>query len=163
MGTGDAAVQWLCSGSLDARRCAVSSSYSGVTSPGIYQWWRALDVRWPTAAMRHVCSKVLVNQAVLGPANCAMFLCWSHCATGLWSAGGLDAVEVQTRLPTLAFEAAERIRSDVPDLALKAMGVWMPVHLVTFRFVPPHLRILYTSCVSVLWGGYLSYVAHSRR
>merc|ERR1719401_796919 len=83
MGAGDAAVQLATGGTLDLRRTAVSSSYSGVSSPGIYHWWRALDATWPGAALRSVCNKVLVNQAVLGPLNCALFLTWSHCLNGM--------------------------------------------------------------------------------
>lgn len=153
MGTGDAAVQLLGSGSLDLGRTAVSSAYSGMTSPGIYHWWKALDSKWPGATLRSVCRKVLVNQAVLGPLNCALFLGWSHCAQAC----------IQRGLPSVtdaAPGAVERIQSEVPDLATKAMCVWIPVHSITFRFVPAHYRILYTSSVSVLWGGYLSYVAN---
>merc|ERR1719401_2037957 len=159
MGAGDAAVQLATGGTLDLRRTAVSSSYSGVSSPGIYHWWRALDATWPGAALRSVCNKVLVNQAVLGPLNCALFLTWSHCLNGVaHQRKEMDAQPADVE--RLVSEACDRIRREVPDLALKAMGVWVPVHMITFRFVPPHLRILYTSSVSVLWGGYLSYVAH---
>jgi len=160
MGAGDAAVQIMMgNGSLDMRRSAVSSTYSGVTSPGIYHWWRALDAKWPGSAIRSVCRKVLINQAVLGPLNCALFLGWSHCAQACLKSYSCSAEEAD--LESVANEAMTRICKEVPDLAVKAMGVWMPVHVITFRFVPLHLRILYTSTVSVLWGGYLSYVANN--
>jgi len=159
MGTGDALVQMAGNGSLDICRSAVSSVYSGMTSPGIYHWWKALDATWPGSALRSVCRKVLVNQAVLGPLNCALFLGWSHCAQAcLRTRSGGSLTEPD--LISVASEAVGRIQKEVPDLALKAMGVWIPVHTITFRFVPPHFRILYTSSVSVLWGGYLSYIAN---
>mmetsp|Transcript_131500 Transcript_131500/g.327966 ORF Transcript_131500/g.327966 Transcript_131500/m.327966 type:complete len:190 (-) Transcript_131500:128-697(-) len=158
MGAGDAAVQMLGNGCLDMRRSAVSSAYSGMTSPGIYHWWRALDGFWPGSALRSVCRKVLVNQAVLGPLNCALFLGWSHCAQACVQSYIANTEEAD--LGSVAAEAMDRIQTEVPDLALKAMGVWIPVHTITFRFVPAHLRILYTSTVSVMWGGYLSYIAN---
>jgi len=160
MGTGDALVQVAGSGSVDMGRSAVSSVYSGMTSPGIYHWWRALDATWPGSALRSVCRKVLVNQAVLGPLNCALFLGWSHCAQSCLRGSSRSSLSESGDVVEVASEAIQRIRNEVPDLAVKAMGVWIPVHTITFRFVPPHLRILYTSSVSVLWGGYLSYIAN---
>jgi len=159
MGTGDALVQVAGNGSLDIGRSAVSSVYSGMTSPGIYHWWKALDATWPGSALRSVCRKVLVNQAVLGPLNCALFLGWSHCAMSCLRGRSQSSCE-EPGMSAVASEAVQRIQTEVPDLAVKAMGVWIPVHTITFRFVPPHLRILYTSSVSVLWGGYLSYIAN---
>mmetsp|Transcript_83720 Transcript_83720/g.240636 ORF Transcript_83720/g.240636 Transcript_83720/m.240636 type:complete len:218 (+) Transcript_83720:72-725(+) len=161
MGAGDAAVQHLCNGSLDPRRSMVCSAYSGMVSPGIYHWWKALDARWPGVALRSVCRKVLVNQAVLGPLNCALFLGWSHCAQALIrSCAAADLATAASDFATAASEAVDRIQAEVPDLATKAMCVWIPVHTITFRFVPAPYRILYTSSISVLWGGYLSYVAN---
>merc|ERR1719401_913749 len=147
MGAGDAAVQLATGGTLDLRRTAVSSSYSGVSSPGIYHWWRALDATWPGAALRSVCNKVMINQAVLGPLNCALFLTWSHCLNGLVQkvsesdASSTDVSVLASTAAERAREACGRVQSEVPDLAAKAMAVWMPVHMITFRFVPPHLRI----------------------
>mmetsp|Transcript_43044 Transcript_43044/g.119037 ORF Transcript_43044/g.119037 Transcript_43044/m.119037 type:complete len:183 (-) Transcript_43044:73-621(-) len=154
MGMGDSASQMVNSGSVDVCRSTVSSTYSGVVAPGIYHWWRALDGVWPGATAGSVARKVLINQAVLGPLNCALFLAWSNYAEAWVRKRNVD-------WGTLHQNTLDRLQTEVPDLCIKAASLWVPVHTVTFGLVPAHFRILFTSMVSVLWGGYLSHVANS--
>jgi protein Mpv17 len=38
--------------------------------------------------------------------------------------------------------------------------LWTPAQMINFRYVPPHLQVLFGNCVAALWNGFLSFVAH---
>ena len=58
-------------------------------------------------------------------------------------------------------DAAAKIKADLPS-ALKAnWALWVPANFVNFRFVPPHLQVLFANGVALAWNTYLSIVSNA--
>ena len=58
-------------------------------------------------------------------------------------------------------DAAAKVRADLPA-ALKAnWALWVPANFVNFRFVPPHLQVLFANGVALVWNTYLSIVSNA--
>lgn len=53
-----------------------------------------------------------------------------------------------------------KVTTELPTTMLNSAGVWVPVNIVNFAFVPPHLRPLLMMVCSVFWNCYLSIVQH---
>lgn len=49
-----------------------------------------------------------------------------------------------------------KLRNDLPGTLLYNYSVWVPAQLINFRFVPPHLRVLWANFVGFFWNIYLS-------
>ena len=157
MALGDAAAQ-RCSGaeSIDAKRNLVSSVYNGLASPAFYKWYRLMDCGFGTSTNpRTLVPKVLLSQVVTTGGNNPCYFFWTNhvdawCAV---PADDLDWADVRRR-------TAEQLRRELPNLYGSSMLFWLPSTACTYALVPDHLRILWVSSCSVLWGGFVSYVAH---
>eukprot|EP00446_Apocalathium_sp_SHHI-4_P012320 CAMPEP_0177215530 /NCGR_PEP_ID=MMETSP0367-20130122/34270_1 /TAXON_ID=447022 ORGANISM="Scrippsiella hangoei-like, Strain SHHI-4" /NCGR_SAMPLE_ID=MMETSP0367 /ASSEMBLY_ACC=CAM_ASM_000362 /LENGTH=186 /DNA_ID=CAMNT_0018664979 /DNA_START=58 /DNA_END=618 /DNA_ORIENTATION=- len=158
MSLGDALVQ-LRNERFDAHRNAVVSAYNGATAPFFLFWWCALDRWWPGTALGAVARKSLMNQVCVGPFNSAFFLAWSL-AVGAWLHSGERGSGSELDLPALGGEIAAKAREEVPGLLLTSGVFWFPANAANFMFVPTHLRILFMSSCSVVWGAYISFVVH---
>ena len=159
MSIGDASVQ-LCTrnaqlpavAGVDVQRNMVSSAYNGAVSPLFFQWYRWLDSVWPGVSPRSLVRKVVVNQIAISGLNSPLYLTW--CATiEAWLLGAADweATLTTTR---------NHLVREVPSLMLTSICCWMPINVINFGVVPPHLRILYISSCGVAWTAFLSFVAH---
>lgn len=49
-----------------------------------------------------------------------------------------------------------KIKNEVIPVSIDSAKVWIPVQFITFKFVPPHLRVLWNNCVSLGWNIYFS-------
>jgi hypothetical protein len=53
-----------------------------------------------------------------------------------------------------------KVTTELPTTMFNSAGVWVPVNVVNFALVPPHLRPLLMMVCSVFWNCYLSIVQH---
>ena len=159
MSAGDAASQMLASDSshVDVRRNLVSASYNGLASPFFYRWYLFMDWAIPGATAAQLVPKVLISQLVTTGANNPIYLAWCHHVEA-W----LDSRDANE--PTDWGAVRERYMAhmarELPNLYGTSMLFWLPVNYVNFAWVPYHLKILWISCCSVAWGGFVSHVAH---
>jgi hypothetical protein len=162
MGIGDTAVQLMApngNGKVDVKRTSAVSLYSGMSSPVVYNWWRWLDKMWPGTTAIPVLRKTITNQVLWGTANSVLFMCCSKVFEA-WLGGGPRNQDGEADWETLENQISRKITCEVPGLLVLASGFWMPANYCNFMFVPPQFRIVYASTLGIMWGGFLSYVAH---
>jgi protein Mpv17 len=56
----------------------------------------------------------------------------------------------------------ETLRREYANTLVKNWALWTPAQMINFRYVPPHLQVLFGNCVAALWNGFLSFVAHHK-
>ena len=83
-----------------------------------------------------------------------------HGAEDSGSQGGVLLLE---RVRVLLSIAERKIRDDLLNTWKASATLWIPVNVVNFYFVPPHLTIIFTNCFSVLWSFYLSLVQFKKQ
>ena len=161
MSAGDAAAQ-LCSSddSLNMKRNLVSATYNGAASPVFYKWYRLMDRVFPGTTIRTLIPKTIVSQLVTTGGNNPCFLTWCNCAEA-W-ADSLSSPAAAVDWTAVLNRTAVQLRRELPNLYGSSMLFWLPVTGANFALVPDHLRILWVSTCSVLWGGFVSFVAHRR-
>lgn len=112
------------------------------------------DGRTPQLTLRpRRSAQVIVNQIVVSNLNLPCYLAWcNHVEAWLdGRAGDWAAVRAAT---------LEQGARELPRMLANSFAIWLPINTINFVWVPVHLKIPYTSAISVLWGGYMSYVAH---
>ena len=155
MSAGDAAAQLTVSSAsnFDGTRNLVSSSYNGLASPCFYRWYRLMDWLIPGLAVRRLVPKVLLSQLVTTGANNPCYLSWCNSVEACLGAEPVDWAAVRTK-------TLEQLQRELPNLYGSSMIFWLPVTGANYALVPDHLKILFVSSCSVLWGGFVSHVAH---
>lgn len=53
-------------------------------------------------------------------------------------------------------KVGEQIKKEVIPVSLDSAKVWVPVQFITFKFVPPHLRVLWNNLINLGWNIYFS-------
>jgi len=159
MSIGDSAAQ-LCSpertGSVDRRRLLTCASYNGLVSPLFYQWYVVMDRVLPGVAARTLVPKVLLSQLVTTGLNNPGFLSWKNSVEAWVACAPGDEVDwARVRERTLA-----QCHEKLPTLYGVSMLFWLPITACNYALMPGHLRVLWVSTASVLWGAFVSYVAH---
>lgn len=156
MSVGDFASQLLVSSSaVDVRRNAVSACYNGLASPVFLQWYRLMDWMIPGVGLRLI-PKTLVSQLVTTGANNPLYLAWCNHIRAMLDGGDASAVD----WAGVRAQTAEQCRRELPNLYGTSMLFWLPVTATNYAVVPTHLKVLWISSCSVLWGGFVSHVAN---
>ena len=155
MSAGDVAAQRIAGlEKIDVQRNLVSTAYNAAASPVFYRWYRLMDYLSP--GTKFLIPKVVLSQLITTGANNPCYLTFCNHAEALLSSqhmGSVDWHEVRAR--TVA-----QLATELPNLYGLSMLFWLPVTSVNFAYVPDHLKILWVSSCSVLWGSFVSYVAH---
>ena len=145
-------------GSFDGVRSTVMTSWNAlIFTPTFFVWFRRLERTWPGTSPRAVVTKVMTNQIAMNAPITALALAY---AVSLEA--GLRAMLGQQRWQT------EHVRAEVGRRWSESLGVallasaclWVPVNLLNFSLVPPHLRVVPTILTSCAWNTYLSLKAH---
>lgn len=158
MSLGDAAAQKQTGAEhIDLKRNLSSSAYNGLASPLFYKWYRLMDWGFGTSATaRKLIPKVLCSQLVTTGCNNPCYLLWTNHVEA-WCYAPEDS---QVDWPSVRRKAIEQFWRELPTLYGSSMCFWLPSTACTYALVPDHLRIMWISSCSVLWGGFVSYVAH---
>ena len=157
MSIGDGAAQLSSDSSrIDMKRNLVSATYNGLMSPCFFRWYRFMDWLVPGVAISQLIPKVVFSQLVTTGANNPLYLTWcNHVEAWACCAPGA-AVD----WPSVRAETAAQICRELPRIYSFSMLFWLPVTGANYSLVPDHLKILFISSASVLWGGFVSHVAH---
>ncbi len=103
-----------------------------VYPPVFYVWYKWLDARFKGSAARIVCTKIFLDQFVLGPPSlCCFFLLMS------WLEGKAD----------VAAECREKFAA---TFALDCL-FWIPVQAVNFGMVSPKYRVPFIGAMAFVW------------
>jgi protein Mpv17 len=156
MSVGDAGSQIFVEGApsrVDPQRNLVSAAYNGLASPAFYRWYRVMDRMMPGRTPARLLPKVVLSQLVTTGLNNPCYLAWCHHVQALL--GELPPDWAAARAATAA-----QLQRELPHLYGTSMLLWLPVTAANYALVPDHLRVLWVSSCSVLWGGFVSHVAH---
>lgn len=58
-------------------------------------------------------------------------------------------------------DALAKVKADLPSAIKANWALWVPANFVNFRFVPPHLQVLFANAVALAWNTYLSIVSNA--
>mmetsp|Transcript_15376 Transcript_15376/g.29572 ORF Transcript_15376/g.29572 Transcript_15376/m.29572 type:complete len:281 (+) Transcript_15376:307-1149(+) len=106
-----------------------------VKGPLMAQFYRRVDMAFPSKALPHVLSKILVDQ---GP--------WS------WFINGCFLLWVPIVEGRGVMVACESTRKNFVPLQMSAYQLWPAVHTLNYILVPPKGRILFVSCANLIWS-----------
>lgn len=128
---------------LDGRRLLNMSIIGGcLIGPTLHFWYGALN-RLITGA---------TSAAAIGRLCCDQFLFAPFFIATIF--GAIFALE--GRLGALE----QHLRTAWPEAIQSNWRLWIPAMFITFRFVPPHLQVLWVNFVALWWNTYLSYKSH---
>ncbi|TFK48102.1 hypothetical protein OE88DRAFT_1665201 [Heliocybe sulcata] len=124
----------------DFMRTARLSFYGGALfGPIITKWYQFLNKLQFSTPTKGIIYKVWLDQAVLSPAVVAYFF------------GSMTLLEGKP-----LSEAGERLSSAYVPTLIRNWGVFVPAQALNFAVVPPHMRFVFVSVVSLFWNTYLS-------
>ncbi|XP_055338505.1 mpv17-like protein 2 [Paramacrobiotus metropolitanus] len=127
-----------------ARTGRMAATGMFVMGPLSHHWFRFLDRMWPLRNGITIAKKVAMDQLGSGPAFQFAFF---------WSMGTLERKKWK--------EITHEFKSKFAYVFAADCMVWVPLQSLNFYFVQPQHRILFISCVFVLWNTILSYFKHS--
>ncbi|KAJ7634461.1 hypothetical protein FB45DRAFT_468078 [Roridomyces roridus] len=127
----------------DFARTARLTFYGGaVFGPAITKWFQFLNRIQFKSPTKAVVYRVWLDQCVLTPGAVVVFF------------GSMALLEGKPK------EAIPRIGAGYVPTLLRNWAVFVPAQVINFSIVPPHLRFVFVSVVSLFWNTYLS-VANS--
>ena len=170
----------------DAERSATVTAYWAGTSPALYYWFRHLDARFPTTAaaaagrpvtllprLLTLAKKIVVHQWSFVPLCNGSFFAYLTCVRHHLHGEGSATLEAalqdvpartweaqQTSVGALTPPSLARLRTASLNPGCDGPVVWGVAHTFNFLLLPPHTRVLFNSCVGVLWNAYMSLVGH---
>ncbi|KAK9811885.1 hypothetical protein WJX72_011789 [[Myrmecia] bisecta] len=143
---GDVLAQVLSGSTFDPSRTLKMSVFAFAWGgPSGHYWNLFLDrVIMPHRphSMAAVVAKMAVDQLLFCPLGTCIFFSY------------LKLVEGRPDL-IVSFIQEKLVKTLLANYAL-----WPAAVLIGFRFVPTDLRILYGNCIGVVWGAYVSFLAH---
>ncbi|KAF9236544.1 hypothetical protein BU15DRAFT_89078 [Melanogaster broomeanus] len=126
----------------DLMRTARLTFYGGVFfGPALTKWYQLLNRIKFASPTKGVIYRVWLDQAVLTPAAVGFFFGTMSILEGKGISG-----------------AQERISSNYQSTLIRNWTVFIPTQILNFAIVPPHLRFVVVSVVSLFWNTYLSAV-----
>ena len=146
LGTGDALTQSVLESKalalLDWRR-SLRFAVLGLTlvGPSLHIWYGVLNSRLPGSSARAVATRVALDQLIFAP---------------LFLSGFLTVVAKVEHKPF-------SLQNEMPSVLAQNWLIWVPVQLVNFSLVPPHLQVLFNNMVSVGWNAALSWQMHRKK
>ena len=136
---GDTAVQAAApSGerAVDFQRTTRQASFSLLVTPVAHVWFGYLARFKPFAA-------VLIDQLTYAPATNAAYIVWSFACRE----GGLDG-------------CGNELKAKLWPAMKVSYIVWPAALLLNFTFVPIPFRVLFTNCVGLGYGAFMSFLAN---
>ncbi|KIK78188.1 hypothetical protein PAXRUDRAFT_339496 [Paxillus rubicundulus Ve08.2h10] len=126
----------------DFMRTARITFYGGAFfGPALTKWYQLLNRIKFASPTRGVIYRVWLDQAVLTPVAVGFFFGTMSILEGRGISG-----------------AKERINKNYQSTLVRNWTVFIPTQIINFAIVPPHLRFVVVSVVSLFWNTYLSAV-----
>jgi len=88
-------------------------------------------------------NKVFLDQAIFAPAIVTTFFFWAN----FWEGHSW---------PTIV----KRYKENIGETMKANYVLWPAANVINYKFMPVDLRILYISCVSLIWNVFLSHQQH---
>lgn len=137
-------------------RVVIMGSWGSVLfGPALSKWFQFIDRTLSGRNLATVLQKVLIQAIVFVPPLNAAFFSYS------------TSLEYMLSRPFYTWKAQEmknevkaKIKQDLVPVVYNSARVWMPINVLNWLFVPNHVRVLFTSLVSVGWNCYISLVQH---
>lgn len=141
-GSGDILAQQAVEGkgkNHDWARTARLTFYGGALfGPAMTKWYQLLNrMKFPSPT-KALIYRVWLDQAMLTPVAVAFFY------------GSMSFLEGKPG------EAMPRIKAAYVPTLIRNWGVYIPTQIINFSLIPPHLRLVVVSVVSLFWNTYLS-------
>ncbi|CAA7263576.1 unnamed protein product [Cyclocybe aegerita] len=141
-GAGDVVAQQVVEGkgkNHDLARTARLTFYGGALfGPAMTKWYQFLNrIKFPSPT-KALMYRVWLDQAILTPVAVAFFY------------GSMSVLEGKPN------EAVDRVKAAYVPTLIRNWGVYIPTQLINFSIIPPHLRFVTVSIVSLFWNTYLS-------
>ncbi|KAH9475697.1 Protein SYM1 [Psilocybe cubensis] len=123
----------------DWTRTARLTFYGGaIFGPAMTKWYQLLNQLKFASPTRALAYRVFLDQAVLTPVAVAFFY------------GAMSCLEGKPE------EVVPRVQAAYVPTLIRNWGVYIPTQIINFSLVPPHLRLVVVSVVSLFWNTYLS-------
>ncbi|KAJ6487615.1 hypothetical protein C8R45DRAFT_252708 [Mycena sanguinolenta] len=124
----------------DFARTARLAFYGGVVfGPAMTKWYQLLNRIQFKSPTKGVIYRVWLDQCVLTPGAVIVFF------------GSMALLEGNPK------DIVPRIGAGYVPTLLRNWAVFVPTQIINFWIVPPHLRFLVVSVVSLFWNTYLSF------
>lgn len=136
----DIIAQRLSGEKYDIRRTLRYGSFSFHVSAPLYHFWYIFvdKLFQGRNGKLVVLLQLLIDQAIFSPIFFIIFYVYMAVLQNTFSKVG------------------EQIKKEVIPVSLDSAKVWVPVQFITFKFVPPHLRVLWNNLINLGWNIYFS-------
>ena len=142
--------------SLDAKRVAVSSLFSGfIISPALYRLMVGVDRIFPGQQAGAVAKKAFAHQTICAPLLGPSFVVWSSMVEAALGGERFNVEQAVTR-------TAARLRQDFANIWGASYAFWLPANALNYGLVPPHLRIAFNTMSACVYNTFLTWIAHRR-
>jgi len=129
---------------VDWTRVARLASHSIIfVGPCLHFWYPILESRIPGTSWPRVVAKVFFDQSIFAPAIISSFFLWVNMLEG-------------KNWPNIK----QKFRDDFVDTMKANYTLWPAANLITYKFIPVDLRILFISGVALVWNVFLSHQQH---
>ncbi|KAJ3502498.1 hypothetical protein NLJ89_g8859 [Agrocybe chaxingu] len=120
-------------------RTARLTFYGGALfGPAMTKWYQFLNgIKFPSPT-KALMYRLWLDQAILTPVAVAFFY------------GSMSMLEGKPN------EAVDRVKAAYVPTLIRNWGVYIPTQIINFSIIPPHLRFVTVSIVSLFWNTYLS-------
>ncbi|KAJ8530018.1 hypothetical protein K7X08_036853 [Anisodus acutangulus] len=117
-----------------------------IVGPSLHFWFNFLSRCFPMRDVISTFKKIVMGQAVYGPAINSTFFSMNAAAQGESSS-----------------EIVSRLKRDLVPTVVNGLMYWPICDFITFKFVPVHLQPLVSNTFSYVWNVYLTYMASQEK
>ena len=117
-----------------------------IFGPAANWWYSTMFQLWPSTTLVPTLIKAFLGQLFFGPAFTSIFFAAFMIQSGTFSFMGW----------------INKIKNDLPSVAVSGAGFWTPVSFVSYKFIPFQWIPLFTNCCSFIWTIYLSLIANRK-
>jgi hypothetical protein len=133
-------------GEFDVRRNLAYGAFGAVWSAPALLLYKTLERKLPLHTLVGAVKGAAIGQVVLDlPLSVPAFLILTDFIRGR------DAAQM-----------TEHFKNDYTDCAMTSFSLWFPLTIFNLRIVPMHYRVVFDSCVMVVWTSLFSYVSNRR-
>ncbi|CAM9164935.1 unnamed protein product [Heterosigma akashiwo] len=113
--------------------------------PTGHYFYGFLDGKLPGTATTTVATKVAIDQLIWNPIFGVCFFSFLGAAEG--KSGG---------------EIVDKIKNDLMTAVTGSWTVWVPAHIINFRFIPSSQRLLYINSIQIGYNMFLSFLGNKK-
>jgi hypothetical protein len=108
------------------------------TGPVLHYWYGLLARKISGVSVASALQRLAMDQLFFAPAYIAGFF------------------SIALILDNKISEIPSKLNSDLKSSILANFSVWIPCQFINFKYVPPHLQVLWSNMVGFFWNIYLS-------